>query len=977
MSRKRSRGRGPAYTPPTVRRSTDAEIATTEKAVPPALAARQGRGTQPTMVPITEAINAMTSALLNGGRPSQPLPTDPRNRNSFGPGDPLPISAIDDGRMDTGRPSPRTNEYQMMSNVQLVSERPLDWKVLRRAATDVDLIALCLDKRKEHIRPLKWGWVVSEQAIDDEIDGKGVKRAQRGAAREDVEADIRARLQHDITRLNSWWREPWKRMQYDTKQWWSLLLHEHLVTDAVAIYPEMTYGGDVTAFKIIDGSTIKPLRDIKGEIPEPPYPAYQQVLYGFPRGEYTASMAQTPEGLVIPNGYLPDQLFYYRKTVRTDSPYGQSAVERALIAARLWLNRQGWLISEYDDGTGPRTWLVPPADAATLLGEKFTPQKRREWQRAYNDEMAGNTAARQRTQIAPPGFEPHEMTSVDAMYKPEYDQFLVRLVAAHMGIAMPELNFTEPGGLGSTGYHEGQEDVQDRNGTQPSIDVIQGIITRLGRTYQRAPQELEYKIFGQDTDDQDAEDEVVDRKYRRGSITLNETRDRDGKPRYAFAEADMPMVVTERGVLFLEGSSELVQPGILVTPASAPEPLNAEGAAAEPDGSAAGQPPAAPAPAAAAPGAPAPQPGQNPKRKEVEKFRAWARHGGKGTFELRELTPAEAVGYRIDLDRVTFKAAGDTDPDPKDQPPDNQGDVTDWPGWQYDLDAAAYWAPRIADALTGAVDADRLARDWVAHLPTTGLTEPAGAPPPGSEPTSEPAPERQLPVPASPDEGPVFQAGEARYETVARQFVEREAEHVDAALTEVLTGVYSDGYAIGAASAVAVVEQAPIELETWVVGDTEAAELLATHFGDGSGLRTLLNQAGVTIRSIADTRLDELGRALARGALRGDSADTIAGDIRGILSAPFRAHMIATTELCRAVSAASVACYGRRGYDGKYWLTADDDRVCPHICEPNEDQGVIPLEEPFESGAPHPPGHPLCRCAPMPGRLTTKESDLR
>lgn len=921
-----------------VRPSAELEMASTAKAVPAALAARMSRtGTQPTMVPLTEVINALTSSAV-GGVGSVPLPVDASQRDPFGPGNPLPIAPIDRPRPDTGRPTPRVTEYQVNENVQLVSDRPMDWKLLRKAARDVDIIRLCMQKRKAHVKPLRWGWVVTEDAVETALQAKQVPKRQRKAATDDVEAELYQKLQPEIARLNAFWAQPWKSNQLSFKQWCSLLLEEYLVLDAVVIYPEFTYGGDLVNFKIIDGSTIKPLRNVKGEIPAPPYPAYQQVLYGFPRGEYTATLVATDEGIVIPGAYLPDQLFYYRDVVRTETPYGMSCVEQALIAARIWLNRQGWLLSEYDDGSGPQMWLVPPADATAALGEQFTPQKRREWQRTYNDDVAGNTQKRKEVQIAPPGFEPKAMPQVDQMYKPDYDMFLIRILASHMGVTMPELNFTEPGGLGSTGYHEGQEDVQERVGTKPATDIIQTIITDLGRKYQNAPAELECKIFGLDSDDEAAQDEVIEDQFESGRITLNEARDAAGKPRYNFPEADMPMLVTPRGVIFLEGSSEQAPAGELVMPAQAPPNSNelapGEGEPDQDDDQAPeSNHPAKPAskpPASGSSGT-----GRAAKAAELAAYRNWSRKSptARRPFELEYLTEAEALGNGIDLRKVTFKTAGDGGP--KDGAPENGGDPA-WPGWQYDLAAAAYWATRIADAVSGAVDAQQLAEDWIAHQETVGA--------PGPE-----------------DAGRLDALTEA-----AEVWIQAQRDPLTTAVTAVLEEVYTDGYVIGATAAAAVVDQAPIDVGAWVVGDTEAAQLLLGELGDGSGLRTLLTQAGITIRSVVASRLDELGQALAAGAARGDSAETIAASIKGILSNVSRAHMIATTELTRAVSAATAQGYTKRGITDGRWSTADDDRVCP-ICGANEAEGPVRIGDPYTSGDLYPPGHPWCRCALLPG----------
>ncbi|HEY8976301.1 MAG TPA: phage portal protein [Burkholderiaceae bacterium] len=285
------------------------------------------------------------------------------------------------------------------------------------------------------------------------------------------------------------------------------------------------------------------------------------------------------------------------------------------------------------------------------------------------------------------------------------------------------------------------------------------------------------------------------------------------------------------------------------------------------------------------------------------------------------------------------------DPDPKDQaPPQGPDSAQQWPGWQYDLAAAAYWAPLIAAALGDSIDPRTVAAEFAARVPVSVAPE-----------------------------GESAEQREQRLREVAAEFVEQYRAAIQRAVRSVLIGTYVDGYAIGSASATAVMDAAEAGLPAadvaadaagWAPGNYEAAMLLIGRDADGSGLRDLLDKAQIEIKSIADTRLNELGRLLAVGAARGDSADTIARDIRDLLTAPQRAQMIATTELARAVSTAAVDGYQRRGYRETEWLTAEDERVCPEVCEPNEEAGPVRIGHPFPSGAFQPPGHPWCRCAP-------------
>jgi SPP1 gp7 family putative phage head morphogenesis protein len=97
----------------------------------------------------------------------------------------------------------------------------------------------------------------------------------------------------------------------------------------------------------------------------------------------------------------------------------------------------------------------------------------------------------------------------------------------------------------------------------------------------------------------------------------------------------------------------------------------------------------------------------------------------------------------------------------------------------------------------------------------------------------------------------------------------------------------------------------------------------------------------------------------------GDSTDTLARDLRGVLDDPAWAERIAVTEISRAVSAATLNTYQANGITQVSWITAPDQRTCV-ICINNESAGALPIGANFPSGAPYPPQHPSCRCSLLP-----------
>lgn len=574
---------------------------------------------------VAAMLNAITTAPQVAGG-FNPLPrTDPQV--AFGPGLPLIPGAIDPLRPDTGRPEPRITEYPVSSNLPGVTDRLVPWKVLRDAADAGGIPRRCIEIRKAEVATLDWAITITKSAVS------GAQAAHPSMSRADIEADLRDRLGPEIARCSTFWEKPDPGQDEDTIEWLSKLLEDHLVLDAVAIYPRRTYGGDLYALEILDGSTIKVLRDWRGGRPQPPQPAFQQMLWGFPRGEFIADVDD--DGTVL-NGYQPDQLIYKRRNVRTTSPYGYSAVEQALSDIDVWLRRHQWIRAEYTDGTLPTGWLKQNGETG------WTPAQTLEYERLLNDTYSGQTLERHRLRILPPGFETEMFDSIAEKYKPEYDLYLLKLVASHFDTTIAELGFTETGGLGSSGYHEGQADVQQRKATLPTLRWLQQLITSISRKHLGMAPELEFKFLGLEDEDEAAADQVAQDRIQFGRMTLNEDRDRIGAPRYPFAEADMPMLMTTRGVVFLEGARDIAPPGQIIEPPKAVATAQ-EGDAAEPEVSSATR--------------------EDVVKSELAAFNRWARRNPepRRPFQFTTVTKADAP-HLVGDPRALLTKAGGGDP---------------------------------------------------------------------------------------------------------------------------------------------------------------------------------------------------------------------------------------------------------------------------------------------------------------------------
>lgn len=211
----------------------------------------------------------------------------------------------------------------------------------------------------------------------------------------------------------------------------------------------------------------------------------------------------------------------------------------------------------------------------------------------------------------------------------------------------------------------------------------------------------------------------------------------------------------------------------------------------------------------------------------------------------------------------------------------------------------------------------------------------------------------------------------------ARAFLRARIEPSTAALESALGDTRADAYASGS---LALAQQpgvtAPLAAvakvygpdwsaawDAWKPGNADAAALL-----DEGGFARLLDDAGVTVKDIADTTLDRMGTLLAQGAASGQSVDAIARSLYDLVDNPDRAYMIANTELARATSAASLDTYQANGVEQWNWLLSPD--ACPD-CQDEQDANPHSLDDD------PPPLHPNCRCSssPLDFGATSDQSD--
>lgn len=822
----------------------------------------QQQGTQGAALPRTE--EAFTSTAFPMGIPIPPAPINPTR--------------------DDGRALPRRSEFPISWNLPGSGQPHVPWRALRSFADSVDIVRRCIETRKSQLIQLDWDITVDENVIDDLIEQTGDENRFR------VRRQALLDLKDDIVRVREFLLRPDRINGLDFNDWLMMALEEHFVLDALAIYPHFDLGGDLHSLEILDGSTIKPLLDHRGATPQPPAPAYQQILYGFPRGEFMQSDASAAE-------FLSDQLIYRPRYRRSWTPYGYSNTEQALVAGDLYLKRQEWIRSEFTDGVPPEV-LIGWIKDATVPSWLDTPEKLRAFETVLNAELAGNTRERHRMKFLPPGFEPHDLQNFAERYKPDYDEYLVKILCAMFDISPAEMGFTPRTGIGGKGFEEGQENTTNRKGIRPLASWVQGILNDVCRNYLEMPAELTFTWLGLEREDEDKRSETRQGEVKTGGRRLNEWRGEMGLPPYDIPEADEPFIVTGKGIVFLRDAL-----------------TRSQQEAEDPEGD------------------DEPAPSQTPDR-EMTKFLTFARKriaSGRWrdfSFDAIDKTVGDElnrIGAELDYD--ILKAATTKAVDPGKAPARRKAGLLlkerDRLGTKYQR--------RMRPVFRGLIDLRKAVTDFVEARVETKAIDP-------------------------------IDFNLARSSLTAWLRTRAIDEAVD-----LLLELYSEGYVTGAIAA-----QRMAGLSTsYVLRNWRAeAEILGTD--GGRGLRRMLAEANITIRSIASNRIEVLARALAEGfnsALLPDgtlatrSIRDIARRLFVILDEPQWSQLVADTEVARAMTVASLDEYKANQIPGKRFITASDELV-DGVCLDNEAAGAIPLHESFPNG--EPPLHPRCRCSVVP-----------
>jgi hypothetical protein len=245
--------------------------------------------------------------------------------------------------------------------------------------------------------------------------------------------------------------DPLQRMDIHT--WLRMAWTETTQIDALSLYKQKDRAGRLMGLNIIDGTTVKPLMNERGMIPQPPYPAYQQYPYGVPGDQYTT-----------------DQVLYYRESPRSFTPYGFSRVERIILEVNQALRKKNKDLARYTEGNVPSGIMEVPDSS------NWTPDQIDAYEQAWNSLLAGNQQQQVRIRFTQPGMKYTRIDDVEL--NTPFDEFLLNVAAACYGLSMGDLAFTASIHKSAD---EGQQNMMFRRTLYPMVSVYAKLFTLLLR----------------------------------------------------------------------------------------------------------------------------------------------------------------------------------------------------------------------------------------------------------------------------------------------------------------------------------------------------------------------------------------------------------------------------------------------------------------------------------------------------------------
>lgn len=404
--------------------------------------------------------------------------------------------------------NPWQYEYAVGSNLVISPRMEKDgvlvpFNVLRNVAQNHDITALCIKMMIDQVCGDEWDIVVADK--ND---------------REHHEDDVKA--------VKAFFSRPDKVHLFN--DWLKPILYDCLSIDAACIYKRRTRGGKLYSLEYIDGATVKPLVDMYGRVPLPPYAAYQQIIYGMPYGSSDKNEAKEL-------GFTINDISYRPRYPRTFSLYGTSPIETILMKINIALRRDSVNLQYYTDGT------TPDGGIFTFDKDDMTVDQIQQFATLYNDIMAGRLKERFKLKFLPKGTY---TATKEHKFDVEYDEWIARIVSIAFGVNPQQFIMMMNRSTGQL-----QDEQQTELGLAPLENFLNEWFTDIIQNELGYPH-LKFAYIGEKRDDAAMSINRDVNFVQSGILTIDEVRSQRGMPPITgLKEGTPPMVKVGNDVILL------------------------------------------------------------------------------------------------------------------------------------------------------------------------------------------------------------------------------------------------------------------------------------------------------------------------------------------------------------------------------------------------------------------------------------------
>lgn len=291
-------------------------------------------------------------------------------REPFTPG--VPIAPVHPEKTE-----PRRWDYDPGYNIALAPRNwePISFTTLRYLTEASDIASICVERNIDDFREL-----------DFEIRPRVVKGMTRQDAKKRAD-----QLKDTRSEIEGFWETP--DQEHGWGSWVHMYLDELYKIDGACMYLRKTINGDkLHSVRITSGDTIAPIIDVHGYLPDPPEPAYRQVIRGLTWTMYARDLEKPAHEREF--NFDRSILLYDPFWARVKGPYGHPPIETILLTVNRIINRQALDYKLFADGTIPHGfWKAPETYSATEIS-----QLRDAWEK-----IQSNATARAQLQFMPGG----------------------------------------------------------------------------------------------------------------------------------------------------------------------------------------------------------------------------------------------------------------------------------------------------------------------------------------------------------------------------------------------------------------------------------------------------------------------------------------------------------------------------------------------------------------------------------------------